>query len=230
MEEEAKAVKEVAKTTGKAIDIGNSFGNFINKVFGDGIVDMGGAFSDWARLYRFERLLELQDRLDKIIDKRKLEGKTIPIKPKIGISIIQNASLEDDDALQDMWANLIANSIDPNTRLNPSKLFISILSELEPLDVALLNAIKEFEEKNTPINRFLSGGAGNLKYIQESLGVYDESLGISLYNIHRLDLITDERYNSMEHVGFGTHGISVDDEKSVFVLTSLGNALLGACD
>ena len=58
---------------------------------------------------------------------------------KLGIPWIENASLEDDPIIQDMWANLMANALNPNFKDKALRTaFISIIKELSVIDVKVI--------------------------------------------------------------------------------------------
>ena len=118
-------------------------GNFLNKLLGETVIELGGIPHDWAKYYRYRNLLSIQDKIEAIHKKRKAEGKTLPIPPRYAIPLIQNASQENDESLQEMWAELISNFIDPQKHFNPEKIYIEILSSLEPLDAKVLHFFLE---------------------------------------------------------------------------------------
>ncbi len=117
MEEESKAVQEVAKTTGKAIEAAERVGKFFSTIFGGAFGEVGDIVHDWAKYFHYKNLLRIQDKVEAIHRERKIEGKTIPIPPRYAVPLIQNAFQEGDETLQEMWAGLIANSMDPGRRL-----------------------------------------------------------------------------------------------------------------
>ena len=51
---------------------------------------------------------------------------------------MDGVSLEEDPALQDMWAKLLANAADPDGEYEISKTHIALLSELNGLDARVL--------------------------------------------------------------------------------------------
>ncbi len=81
MEEEAKAVQEVAKTTRKGFDIAEKLGSFLATIFGKGFTHLGGSFSDWSKYFRYKNFLKLEDKVTSLHQKRGIRGKTIPIPP-----------------------------------------------------------------------------------------------------------------------------------------------------
>ena len=89
---------------------------------------------------------DLRDRVKKLLIRtsqiREERGITEDITPKFFVPIIQKASLEDDEYLQEMWAELLAHAHDG--KFKPS--YISILNELEPLDAKILIFINNSNE------------------------------------------------------------------------------------
>ena len=139
-DEQAKATKEVAKTTGKFAEIAEKVGGFISKVIGPASNQVGGILEDWTRYYRFRNLLTIADKVAAIHAHRKIEGKIMPIPPRVAIPMLESAALEDDDTLQDVWAKLIANSTDPNftTALHPG--YIEVIKQMSPDEAIILES------------------------------------------------------------------------------------------
>ena len=107
--EEEKTVQEVAKTAGKALDLLEKVDGFLSEILGPASKEVGAYREDWARYFRMKNLLRIYDKFEAIKTKRRFEGKLNPIEFRLAIPLIQNASQEDNDSLQEMWANLIAN-------------------------------------------------------------------------------------------------------------------------
>ena len=62
MEEESKALQEVAKTTRKGFELAEKLSILLEKIFGEGLVHLGDSFSDWAKYFRYMNLLKLQEK------------------------------------------------------------------------------------------------------------------------------------------------------------------------
>ncbi|MGD0539952.1 MAG: Abi-alpha family protein [Tepidisphaeraceae bacterium] len=149
MSEQAKAIEEVAKTTGKLADLADKVGCFVSRVVGPASGEIGGILEDWARYYRYKNLLAIGDKVTALHARRRIEGKTVPIPLRSGIPMLEAASLEEDVTLQDLWARLIANSTDPNFEqpLHPS--YVEIIKQMCPDEATILNGFREV--KNYPI-------------------------------------------------------------------------------
>ena len=130
--ESAKAVQEVAKTTGQAISIVYKIGSFFSRIMEESIDATCGMLSDTLKFKRWERQLSLIDKAERIINNRHLSNKTRPISPKLALPIFQYASLEEDELLHDVWANLLVTALDPSCQL-PRSAFIDIIRQKEML-------------------------------------------------------------------------------------------------
>lgn len=104
MGDETEALREIAKTTGKAIDAGQQFGGFISR-FISGPLEQGiGIFEAKLKYMRWERQHRLMKHADEFMESIGIEGPTKPLPFKFAVPLFQAASLEDDNYLQDMWA------------------------------------------------------------------------------------------------------------------------------
>lgn len=56
LDEEAKAVQEVAKATGKGTDMVASAGAALKQLLGDSLEQFGGIVSDWARYHQMRSI------------------------------------------------------------------------------------------------------------------------------------------------------------------------------
>ena len=140
MEEESKAVQELAKTTGQAIKTLEKIGGFFARIMKESIDATCGMMADTLKFKRWQRQLSLIDKVEREIVKRGLTDRIRPVPAKLAIPIFQGASLEEDESLHDIWANLLVTALDPSCE-NPRSSFIDIIRQLEPIDVRMLNFI-----------------------------------------------------------------------------------------
>jgi hypothetical protein len=227
MKEEAEAVKEIVKTTGKAIDAGVKLGGFFRLVLGDTAIELGGVVNDWTKYFRYKNLLKIQDKVFDLHAKRKFEGKTIPIPPRYAIPLIQNASQEDDDDIQSLWAGLVANATDPNKRLNINKIYIEILSSLEPIDVQIMIY---FSKQGWHLIPEVPGGGITVERLSSDLNLIENDIVISLQNLHRLGCLIADFEPTWHDVGKSSFGLLVKNKKATFRPSPLGFSLLEACE
>ena len=140
MEETAVAVKEVAKTTGLAIKTVDRLGQFFARVMGESIDATCGMLADTLKYKRWERQTNLVEKAERLIKEKNLSKQPIPISAKLALPIFQNASLEDDDFLHNIYAKLLVSAIDPEVQTRRTA-FVEILRQLEPLDVKILQTM-----------------------------------------------------------------------------------------
>jgi len=204
--ESAKAIQQVAKTTARALDSVDRLGRFLEDAFGYPIQEAGGFLGDWIKFKR-DNLKKTIARSKRILDKRCLNN-IEPIPAKYGVDIIQKASLEDDGILQEMWAGLIANSLDPTVDVFPRKILISLLGELEPLDACFLREASKLPSKDFRLSEILN-------LMEVSL----PDILLTIDNLSRLELLRN-------NAAYGFGGVEGVTEESPFSLTSLSVTLL----
>lgn len=141
IQETAKATQELAKTTSKAIGATEKLGLFVSKYIEGPLEQTLGIVNDKLIYMRWERQLRLIEKANELLSER---GYVTPINllpPKLAIPILQGASLEEDNYLQDKWAYLLVNASDPNFPVTIEIKHTSILNELSQFDVKLLDKI-----------------------------------------------------------------------------------------
>ncbi len=105
MNEEAKAVQEVAKTTGKAIDAASRAGAFLSEFIREPLRERIGIITDNLKHRRWENMLDLQIRALRKLAELGIDPKPGRIPLDIGVPLLEAASLVEADDLRDRWAN-----------------------------------------------------------------------------------------------------------------------------
>lgn len=141
IKETAKATQEVAKTASNAIDAGREMGGFISR-FISGPLEQGiGIFEDKLRYIRWERQVRLIKRSEEFMRQQGLTNPNKPIPIKNAVPLLEYATLEEDDNLQDMWARLLVNGTNDSTGINIERSFIEILAQISPIEAQILQTI-----------------------------------------------------------------------------------------
>ncbi len=222
LEEEAKAVQEVAKTTGKALDIIKGSGEYLVNIFGESLRQVSGSIADWAKYYRYSNFLRIADKVAEIHAARHLAGKPIPIPPQYALPLIEGALLEYEESIQGLWAGLIANATDPDRKFNLKKVYIEILRGLEPLDARVLELLADPE-----IEERYARGKGvylDINEVARLLGEDIEEVKNSLHNLYRHNCIVV----SLDMPTTGFFGFSTELRNSYLRLSHLGKQLVQA--
>lgn len=141
IEESAKAVQEVAKTTSNAIDASREMGGFISRFISGPLEQGAGILEDKLRYIRWERKIRLIKRSEEYLKKLgySAPNKTIPLKN--AVPLLEYATLEEDDNLQDMWARLLVNTTNDSTGITLERSYIEILAQISSLEAQILEAI-----------------------------------------------------------------------------------------
>ena len=226
LDEEAKAIEEVARATGKALDLAKATGGFLDDLFGQTLRQFGGVAADWARYFRYKNFLIITGKALGILQSRGLAGKPLPIPPQFALPILEGASLEAEDEIQDLWAGLIANAADPQCRLQIRKVFIEILRGLEPLDAQILKDLSDPKIENT--FSILTKSMLNAAVLATRVDALEDEVKISLATLARYGSILDAWENTLENLDHGYAGFRVSNPKSNFRLSHLGHALIKA--
>lgn len=141
--EGAKAVQEVAKVAGKAIEAGQGAGGWLDRIFGGGIEHaVGRRWTDRqfakrveAAILDWERLVLLFHKVEQRLKEAGITQTKVP-PPKIMLPLLEHATMEYEDDLHTMYANLLASALEPESEID--KKFVSVLSELSATDVRVL--------------------------------------------------------------------------------------------
>ena len=191
IEETAKAVQEVAGAAGKAIDAARDAGGFIDRIFGKGLENMVGRhWSDRmtarrieASIYDWERLQILAHETNERLRSRGITNlRAIP--PKVALPLLEYATVEHEEGLQDLWANLLATGLDADADEIHRK-FITTLGEMTGAD-ALVLRILVMESRNPRMQKETPDGSKT--WGPGTDGTYSHD-AVSIITLNRLGLI-----------------------------------------
>lgn len=146
--------------------------------------EAGKILGDYLRYFRVKNLERLHQKHCDIKRKRGLTDDLLrPVPPNVGVPLLEAASLETHESLQEIWARLLTNATDPNFKEEIRVAFISIIKELSCTDVMLLNLMmaKFSVPSSEPYYRRSNFAA--------ELGVDWGNFKISLDNLERLNLV-----------------------------------------
>lgn len=201
----AEATKSVSDTTRRGIDVTDKACTWLARMMGEEAV---GLLKDRIFYWRAVNALKLQEKLDNLLHQRQIENpKAIPLR--LAIPFFEAATLEDDETLQERWARLLANAMDPAYRGAVERCFGKILEELSPFDCKVLECLAYVMTSD-------SDAHVNSLYLAELLMFSEKEVSISLGNLRRLELL---------HNGF----LSSDTKRIRHALTDFGEAFLMAC-
>lgn len=192
---------------------------FFDGVIPEFVKDGGGILSDTVKFWRFKNAVNIVIKSKTLITDSGLTKKEVPLK--VLLPLLENATLEEEEQMQNKWSNLLANAITGAKNINPN--YAEILKELAPLEVALLDKIfDEIKEKSYEDRKNIQFSKNK---ICEIFDLSSEQADLIIENLYRLNLFQAP----------AGHGIAVGEYKfalrttEIFEFTTLGFKFVEAC-
>jgi hypothetical protein len=129
------AIEEAARTTGKALDLLRDSARPIADAY-------GLLIGDQIQTARIRRLDALNRKTKEILKERHL-SETAEVAEQIAIPLLEAAQREPRHEMQDIWARLLANAMDPSRRDDVRPEFIDTLKTFHPTDAIVLEWLGE---------------------------------------------------------------------------------------
>lgn len=186
-----KEINIKSSTIEKGLELAKEF---LGKLIGPTVEEMGLLISDNIKYFRFKNQIKILNKAQKYIESKNISTKQIPVK--ILVPLLENASLEKDEELQDKWANMISNMADSESNLQ-NHVFPYILGQISIEEFKGLEELDEKEkshwEKWKKINRLEKEGKllnlENRKTKKELKSDDEEGFHISLEEFELANLI-----------------------------------------
>jgi len=177
----------------------------ISTLLGPSAKEIGEMFADRIRYKRLKNQMTIFSKTSDLLKKNKLQARELNLKTLV--PLIEQSSLEEDEILQDKWANLITNiSSTPETGLEPK--LIKTLSNLSTLEAQVLDYIydkfvterqNKFEKYKDSKYKYLSYNSIDdvkieyvtieLKWIKQRFELTEDFAKICIDNLEALGLI-----------------------------------------
>jgi len=166
----------------------------LRRMFGPALSEFGEMLGDHMKVWRFSNLLRLRDKIDRIAADRNVPSELFTALPfGDAMRTIEAASQEDDDDVQQLWAQLIVRATTKSEQPSINKLHIEILRSLGPADSALLDLLypsiigREFRSKPevAEFNQEM-----DVKAESRWRQFNEQDRGVSIQNLIRLRCIT----------------------------------------
>ncbi len=114
---------------------------FLKSIVNPALSELGELFADNIRYLRFKNQVKILNRAEELVQKRNIKLRAIPLK--VLVPMLENASLEEEESLQNRWAALIANAANYDKDLLSPVVYTSILNNLTHKEVIALDYLKE---------------------------------------------------------------------------------------
>ena len=122
---------------------------FDSSLVGPALEELGLSIRDRMRLFRAKNLISISGKLDRILEEKNIDNsRRRTLSMSIGLPLLEKASYQDDDYLQDRWARLVASFItegrdDEDLEFSLDKTYVEILDQFSRLDCELLEYLVE---------------------------------------------------------------------------------------
>jgi hypothetical protein len=152
---------------------------FLKKVCLPLLDEVGLMLKDKMRLWRLNNIIKTLEKAQGKLEFRddKLELKC---QPRVAVSVIENASLIDNDEIQDLWAGLFASSCTKSGDDDSNLIFIDLLRQLTTAEAKIFKYACEKANKRVYANSLL--GAEPVAITAEELMVIS-----SIEELYHLD-------------------------------------------
>jgi len=117
---------------------------FLKRVCAPALEELGLGVKEKVRNWRLNNIVKF---LEKSQGKLIYDDDKLKINPRIAISIIENASLNDNDEIQEMWAGLFAASCSSSEQSDENLIFINLLKQLTIAQARILKYACENTKK-----------------------------------------------------------------------------------
>jgi hypothetical protein len=232
VEETAKAVVETAKLGTTTIEAAEKMGGFFSKILHEPITEAVGIIGDKLKFMRWQRKLRIVDEVNKTLDQKGVTS-TRPIPPKLAIPILEQACLEENNELQDLWCNLIANSLNPNFNLEIRYAFVEVIKNISPLDAKILRYIYDttLETNRLNQNNDFKGYPVDFFQIKDNVHASNLETELSLNNLQRVKCVQDNDVSDLRAQVNAVYKKKKPPiiQHSSYRLTPFGTAFIFAC-
>jgi hypothetical protein len=194
--------------------------SFFNGVIPEFVRQGGGILSDNVKFWRFKNQINIIKKAQKVIEDSGLEKQQVPLK--VLTPLIESSSLEEDDGMQEKWANLLANAATGFSGIKAN--YVEILKELSPLEATILDNI--FRAANTEIDyEKRKTMQFDKTKICQAFSLSSDEGDLIIQNLYRLGLCQPPGSSGMM---FGNERVGLQTT-NIFELTTLGFHFIRAC-
>jgi hypothetical protein len=131
-----KEINLKSSTIEKSLDLAK---DFLQTLIGPSVGELGQFFADKVKVWRLKNQINTLEKVQKIIKEKNIQPQQVNLK--VLLPYLDAVSLEEDEKLQDIWANLLVNYIDSKKNLT-SVVYPNILKQLSSYEIELLSELK----------------------------------------------------------------------------------------
>lgn len=179
--------------------------SLLTKLAGPAGEEAGLLLQDKVKLWRFKNQLRILSKAQQMLNDAKLIPSPVPLRTLV--PLLEGAALEEDPALSDKWACLLANAGAQTISLATHPAFPRILSEMTPGEAFFLDRLSH------------SGGTANWDSFRKAIA---KELAVSHDQV-------DRDYGNLFRLGVCRITRKKEREKPVVQIGPFGSLFLKAC-
>ncbi|MBN1467211.1 MAG: DUF4393 domain-containing protein [Fusobacteriaceae bacterium] len=155
---------------------------FVVKILGEPAKEVSNLVTDQLKFIRFKNQGRIILRAEKFYKDNQIKPKEIPLTSFF--PLIESASLEENENIQNIWSNLLINACNPNNN-NFLNGYIDILKQLLPDEIFILDTFYKF---------LLNKVKKEIPNIIENSHVFDNYMCFKSYNFNEfLEIVLDNK-------------------------------------
>lgn len=194
--------------------------SFFNGIVPDFVRQGGGIISDNVRFWRFKNQINIIKKAQLAVGESGLGKQQVPLK--VLAPLIESSSLEEEEDMQQRWANLLANAATGFSGIKAN--YVEILKELSPLEARVLDIVfaevsKEQDYEKRKNKQF------DKKKICHAFSLTEPEGDLLVQNLYRLGLCQPPGSSG---IMFGNERVGLQTT-NIFELTTLGFHFVQAC-
>lgn len=197
-DEQAKLGQEIIKAFS---GIGSFFRDALGSVPTDLIGYLGG---DWLRMRRAKNIVDMLKQSHEILEAWCVHD-TEPASLTLALPILRGAADESREELQNLWARLMAATLDPSRAGKVRQGFAEVISKMDPTDALVMNFLKSDNIKGFAMN----ATDKNKVQVSRELNVLTDELETSIWHLANLGLVILDADGSARSTPFGREFLRV---------------------
>ena len=132
-------IRPVSEANQKVIEASvDGVASFLKTVCEPGLEELGFLIKDKVRQWRLNNIIRV---LEKARGKMYFDGHELNLcaNARVGLSIMDNCSMVDDERLQDLWAGLFVSSCTPDGKDDSNMNFVDLLRRMSTIEARILD-------------------------------------------------------------------------------------------
>ena len=129
-------------------DVGTTELSVVRAIAGPGSRELGMVLSDRVKFWRLNNLISISEKFDRICKEKNLSPTNLrSLTIAVGLPMLEHAANEEEDELQELWANLMVSATTNSESLEDSgdlyKTWTNMLAAMSKWDCRLLSTLVE---------------------------------------------------------------------------------------